>query len=319
MNTYDTTYTRDETMAAVFRDRESAKSALSELHDAGFRDVWLGVTGRDSDVTGEPTVESEGTRGGFMGSLGRFFSGEGDAPQALHETLIRHGLSEADAQRVDATITPGDAVVTVNGENDPLEAREIIERCGGQLAIGGVGAYDVASGTQTYATGLRDAGPGVTTPMSGRANDEAVSMAARDRGTMDQEKRLSLREERLRVDKERVQRGEARIGKDVVSQVQSVDVPVYREELYIERRPASGSSAAASPIGADQEIRIPLSEERVSVSKDTVVTGEVVVGKRRIEDTQTVSDTVRHEELRVDDDTADRVGDGIDSSVRRNI
>ena len=53
-----------------------------------------------------------------------------------------------------------------------------------------------------------------------------------------------------------------------------------------------------------EEIRVPLSEERVDVQKRTVVTEEVEIGKRKVEGTEHVSDTVRHEELRVDDDVA---------------
>ena len=45
---------------------------------------------------------------------------------------------------------------------------------------------------------------------------------------------------------------------------------------------------------------MPVSEEQVSVSKQTMVTGEVEIGKRAVEDTQRVTDTVRHEEARVE-------------------
>ena len=47
-------------------------------------------------------------------------------------------------------------------------------------------------------------------------------------------------------------------------------------------------------------IRIPVSEERVHVSKDAVVTEEVKVGKRVVHDTEHVSGQVRKEEVKVE-------------------
>jgi uncharacterized protein (TIGR02271 family) len=90
-----------------------------------------------------------------------------------------------------------------------------------------------------------------------------------------------------------------RLRKDVVNENKTVQVPVTREELVVERVPASGR-ASTGEIGSDEEIRVPLSEERVRTEKESVVTGEVRVGKRAVQNTETVSDNVRHEELRAD-------------------
>jgi uncharacterized protein (TIGR02271 family) len=73
-------------------------------------------------------------------------------------------------------------------------------------------------------------------------------------------------------------RGEVRLRKDVVTESQTVEVPVTREELVIERVPASGQENVTGEIGTDQEIRVPLSEERVRVEKQPVVKEEVRVG-----------------------------------------
>src|SRR3954467_9170373 len=72
-----------------------------------------------------------------------------------------------------------------------------------------------------------------------------------------------------------------------------------REELVVERTPGSGQPVSGG-IGRDQEIRVPLSEERVRVEKQPVVNEEVRVGKRQVQGSKQVSDQVRHEELRVD-------------------
>ncbi len=110
---------------------------------------------------------------------------------------------------------------------------------------------------------------------------------------------IRLHEERLKVDKTPTRTGEVEVRKEVHTENKSITVPVEREEVVIERRPAAGK-AAAGDIKAE-EIRIPVKEEKVNVSKETVLKEEVNVGKRKVQDTQTVSDDVRVEELKVEE------------------
>jgi len=110
---------------------------------------------------------------------------------------------------------------------------------------------------------------------------------------------IQLREERLKVDKTAVKTGEVHVGKRVVTEHRTIDVPVEREEVVIERRPASGRSAKGEI--ADEEIVVPVKEERVTVTKQQVVTGEVSVGKRKVQDTKHVAETVRKEDLTVEE------------------
>lgn len=120
-----------------------------------------------------------------------------------------------------------------------------------------------------------------------------------------EEEKLRLHEERLNVDKEQVKTGEVNVGKHVVEEERSVDVPVERDEVYVERRPVDGDTADAHDKGfnENESINVPISEERVNVTKNDVVSEEIVVGKRKVEDTETVRDTVRREEADIDEDT----------------
>ena len=88
--------------------------------------------------------------------------------------------------------------------------------------------------------------------------------------------------------------------KEVVTEKQTIEVPVTREELVVERMPVTGERRAQGEIGSEPEIRVPVSEERARVEKQPIVSEEVRVGKRKVQDTQRVSDDVRHEELRVE-------------------
>jgi uncharacterized protein (TIGR02271 family) len=108
---------------------------------------------------------------------------------------------------------------------------------------------------------------------------------------------VQLREEQLRVTKTPVETGDVKVRKEVHTDHKTVTVPVEREEVVIERRPAAGH--ATGDVQAE-EIRIPVKEERVNVTKETVAKEEVRVGKRKVQDTKEVSDDVRREELVVE-------------------
>ena len=88
--------------------------------------------------------------------------------------------------------------------------------------------------------------------------------------------------------------------KEVHTEHKTLDVPVTREEVVIERRPASGKEVSASDLRAGQEVRIPVREEEVNVEKQVVAGEEVSVGKKRVRDTKRVDETLRKEEIKVD-------------------
>ena len=120
--------------------------------------------------------------------------------------------------------------------------------------------------------------------------------------TADTGQTVRLREEELQARKTPVETGRVQLGKEVVEEQRSMEVPVTREEVTIERHPVERQPADA-PIGASESetIRVPVREERVEVEKQPVVYEEVGVGKRQVSETQQVSDTVRREELRTDE------------------
>lgn len=113
------------------------------------------------------------------------------------------------------------------------------------------------------------------------------------------ERTVRLNEERLQATKRPVEAGEVGIRKEVVTEQQTIDVPVTREEVVIERRPVSGEPASQE-IREGEEIRIPVREEEVDVQKRTVAREEVRLGKRQVQETERVSDTVRREEAHVE-------------------
>jgi uncharacterized protein (TIGR02271 family) len=125
--------------------------------------------------------------------------------------------------------------------------------------------------------------------------------------------RIQLREEQLVARKQQVQAGEVRVHKDIVTETQTIDVPVTHEELVIERHPVTGVTASTAPIGQDSaDIVVPLSREEAVLEKQTVVTEEVEIGKRAVTETQHLTDTVRREEARIENTGDTRVLDNTD-------
>jgi uncharacterized protein (TIGR02271 family) len=99
--------------------------------------------------------------------------------------------------------------------------------------------------------------------------------------------------------------GAVRIEKRVVAEDRVLDVPVTEERVRVERRMAN-RPADTSDIGALEEtvIEVPLRSETVDVQKQARVAEEVVVGKEAVQRTERVTDTVRREEVFVDEDAA---------------
>lgn len=165
---------------------------------------------------------------------------------------------------------------------------------------------DFAGSSGTYAAGSRT-GTGAGTSDLSRDNYSGTGTGTgTGMGTGNDEESLKLHEERLNVDKERVQTGEVNVGKHVVEEEQSVDVPVEREEVYVERRPVNDETGSGltdrDGFNDKDSIHVDVNEERLNVSKDDVVSEELVVGKRKVKDTEHVSETVRREEADIDED-----------------
>ena len=259
--------TSEARVVAFFKHKDDAYSAIRKLRDAGFSTSETGLMA-GSEYSGSTTGRPEGTarNEGFWEKVKDFFTGDSHHEEYdYRDTSSGMNWTDDRANYYYEGITAGGALVSVTGPR-AQEARRILEQAGGDLR---------ESGFET--------------------SRSAVS------GDRETERRIQLRGEILRTYKDRVQRGEVRLRKDVITETKSVDVPVSREELVIERTPVSGQRASGEiDAGQAEEIRVPLSEERVRTEKQPVVNEEVRVGKRAVQRTENVSDKVRHEELRVD-------------------
>jgi len=192
----------------------------------------------------------------------------------ITDSLENLGLPEQEAGFYNSEFEAGHTVVMVNTNDRQQDAYDILSR---------YGAYDFNSRSAQ------------TADYSANASTYAQQYQT---DTEDQQ-RVQLREEELRARKQSVQTGEVGLRKEVVTEQQTLDVPVTREEVVIERRPASGQPSD-TPIGEGETYRVPVREEQVTVEKQPVVREEVSLGKRQVQETQQVSDTVKREEAHIE-------------------
>lgn len=210
------------------------------------------------------------------------------------DRLTNLGLSESEAHEYDADVRSGKIVVLApeNGTGLGTQGGTRQTDYGNNLSASDpVRKEDTTNDTNSLT--------GATKP--NQRNSFENGLGSRTNETED-EKKLRLREERLDVDKENVKTGEVEVKKEVHEETQRIDVPVTREEVYVEKKPVDGKSANVDANGKikDETIRVPIKEEKVEVRKKPVVTDEVEVGKRKVEETEQVTDNVKKEELHVD-------------------
>ena len=132
---------------------------------------------------------------------------------------------------------------------------------------------------------------------SGRAEVGAYEVAA------EEEIRVPVMEEELTATVRQQEAGAVRIEKDVVTEEQTLDVPVTEERVRIERRVVDRPVSAADADAFEETvIDVPLRTETVDLQKQARVAEEVVVSKEATQRTEQVSGTVRREEVFVDED-----------------
>jgi len=327
--------TQRSTVVGVFEDSRHADQAVADLKQAGFRDNQIGVamrhTGDSTDATagddagshagsgamagaltglGLGTLAGLGVLSGVIpvvgpaiaaGTLGVILSNAaaGAGIAGLVGALVGAGIPEHEAEYYHSEFEAGRTIVTVTADGRSDEATAILRRHG---------AYDMSSrSSSTTATqgAARTAGASTTTATQGAARTTGASTYATGaQGTGRVGDTIEAKEERLHAEKHPVEAGEVKVRKEVHTETKNLEVPVQREQVVIERTPVHGRAATEGVTAADiregEEIRIPVREERVNVTKDAVVTEEVKVGKRTVQDTEHVSGQVRKEEVKVE-------------------
>jgi uncharacterized protein (TIGR02271 family) len=318
--------TQRSTVVGVFHDHKAANDAVEALKSVGFRDDQIGVAGRFDEglpTTGK-TAETGthweegaavgaltgaglgalvglGTLSGVIPVIGPVIAGGtlavlaanaagGAAIAGLGGALVGAGIPEEEARYYENEMHSGRTIVTVKAEKRAAEATDILRR---------FNAYDMETASASSYPGMT--GQGYATKAASATSTASLTapLTASSRATKGGET-IRVHEEQLHADKTPVQTGEVRVRKEVTTEHKTIDVPVQREEVVIERRPVSGRPVSGETIEEGEEIRIPVKEDQVHVTKQAVVKEEVSVGKRVVTDTQRVGGDVRKEHVEIE-------------------
>lgn len=265
--------TMQQFVIGLFRDRTQAEQAIHELLQSGFDHHQIRFAGRGISP------------GGMLEKIKSLFTGQDISAGGIYDDVVKMGVPAEEARFYQSEFEAGHSIVAVQANGRMQEATNILVRHGGYGATNQRAAqsaqYGGVSGTQQPTTKGEQRVSGTQQP------------------TTEDEQRMKLREEELRVRKQSVETGEARLHKDVVLEQKSVDVPVTHEEVYVERRPGSGMPSE-QPIGEGETYRIPVREEQVTTEKVPVEREEVTFGKRPVQETQRVTETVQREEASIE-------------------
>ncbi|EYT51218.1 DUF2382 domain-containing protein [Brachybacterium muris] len=294
--------------------------------------------GNIRDLQRANVIDSTGDKVGSVGQV--YVTNEGQDPSWVTVNTGLFGTNETFIPLADAQFTDGEIRVPYekkfikdapniaeDGEISQEQEAELYRYYGVQDPSRGTGTLD--AGDRTDRTVGND-----RTDLDNTHRGTAAGVGAAGAGAgvdRDHDRRdgvdgdgVTLHEERLNVGTQKREAGKARLRKYVVTETEQVEVPVQREELVVERTPATGEERGGT-LGED-ETTVTLHEERPVVEKETVATENVKVGKRTVTDTETVTEQVGHEEVDVqtgfDKDGYDRDGfnrDGVNrEGVRRD-
>jgi len=158
----------------------------------------------------------------------------------------------------------------------------------GSAKVGGT-ADTSTSDIGTPRAGLAGTGKAET----GKAGMGAASATDRDV--------LPVVEEQLRVGKRDAERGSVRVRSYVVERPVTEEVSLRSEHVNVERRPVDRALTGDDDAFRERTIEAVEHSEEAVVSKEARVVEEVAVTKDVSERTETVRDTVRRQDVKVED------------------
>jgi uncharacterized protein (TIGR02271 family) len=287
------------TLIAVFDNRSSAQSAMTELLGSGFDRASVRLNEENSPVNTTSMTPGQGAADEGLGaSIKHFFSDLFTDDDTSH------------AQKYSTAIDRGHTALTVTAFDDAEieRAADIIERFN-PIDIDEKTAEWGGASTQGQATAVA---PNVASLSGNTPTNVPATTQQRDisGGTA-----IPIVQEQLKVGKREVQRGGVRVYSRIVETPVQENVSLREEHVHVERRPVDQLLSADNTVAfKEQTIELRESGEEVVVQKTARVVEEVVVSKGVTERQQSVNDTVRHTEVEVEQLGAN---DGDTDSVQR--
>jgi uncharacterized protein (TIGR02271 family) len=274
-------------------------------------------TGNLQDVIGADVVDAQNEK---VGKVGQVYVDSTDNQPAwvsvktglfgTSETFVPLDAADWDAQVLhvpyDKAMIKDAPRIESDGEISEAEQDTLYEYYGIGTGAAGSGGFDTTSSTTGYDTvGTGAAG---TTGFAD-TTESSTGTVGYDTSGPTTDDAMTRSEEQLHVGTERREAGRARLRKYVVTEQQTVNVPVSHEEVRLEREPITDGNVGAAldgPAISEEEHEVVLHEERVVVDKEAVPVERVKLGTETVTENQSVTEDVRKEQIDLDD-RGDRV------------
>ncbi len=293
-----------QTLVAVFDNRNDAQQALEDLVSSGFSRNQARLS--EGDPTGDTSMAprsstsatTEADDGSFGSGIKNFFS-----------DLFGTDRSEP-AQMYSEAVTRGHYVLTLTADSLPEveRAADIVERYGPvdidehseQWGMG-TGASGAGLGAMQQSQQGVQGGQAMSQQFAGTQDTSSAGTRSYQGGQRSDTTAIPVIQEELKVGKRAVERGGVRIYQRVVETPVNESIGLREEHVNVERH-AVNRPVDPSDINAFQETTIELREtaEEAVVEKSARVVEEVVVGKEVTQRTEQVSDTVRRTEVEIE-------------------
>jgi stress response protein YsnF len=297
----------ERTVTAMYDTRGAAEAARDGL-------VSLGVPGADVVIRGAEGGSAAG--GGGLGSR----AGLGDLPVPDED---RHAYAEGlrrGGHLLSARVPEGllDQALDVLERSGPVDldgrsrgwSGEGWDREGYRVQGAATAGVGLGGGTTGATTGYAETT--TTTGTTGGTSTGAGLGAARAR----EDGVVERAEERLRVGKREVGRGTVRVRSYVVETPVEERVTLREERVHVERRPVDRPVGPGDHVFEERVIEASERAEEAVVSKEARVVEEIGLRKEGDTRTETVRDTVRRQEVEVEDERT-ATGGGVDTARDR--
>ncbi len=295
-----TATTGGATLTAFFDRRADAQTAMDRLRANGVPESSIRLTeGAGESTTTTTTTSSSGENKGFFESLGDFFFPEEDR-YAYAEGLSRGGYLltvsglSADQQETALDILDDEGAVDIDEREQSWRSEGWTGyQSGGSVAAASMGASMGAGTGASLDTGVAQSG----------FAENRTDFAERDTALSAGET-VPVVEEQLRVGKRETSHGRVRVRSYVRETPVNEQVQLTEEHVTIERRPVDRPLTAGSDAFVERTIEAEERGEEAVVSKEARVVEEIGLRKEVETEQRTISDTVRHTEVEIEDERA---------------
>jgi uncharacterized protein (TIGR02271 family) len=262
------------------------------------------ITQQDiTTVIGSNAVDSDGDKLGKVGQV--YLDDQTGSPEWATISTGLFGTSETFVPLTDATVSNG--TLRVPYEKAKVKDAPRVDADQGHLSPAEEEELYRYYGVGTGTTGYTDTTAGYTDTTAGHTETDTNrhGTAGHDTSGPTTDDAMTRSEEQLRVGTERVEAGRARLRKFVVTENVTTTVPVSHEEVRIEREPitdANIGNALDGPAISEEEHEVVLHAERPVVAKEAVPVERVRLDTQTVTEQETVTDTVRKEQIETDTD-----------------